>query len=395
MLHIQSTLMLAVVNVFACKASQILNTVLSTSATYSEDIKYSMQLKALEEEVSCLSAEVTRLRLMVHRCCEEERHRQQLVSENTALKNALRNQQHAVPEPAALPQQPAPQFNYGLSANALPPIFCGVDGTARLFRAIMEAYPWLVPPEVKEAQEIVAQERLLQQEERRLRHERRVQRHQLELQAEAEESLIERRDMMLVAKSLAAAGGAQSGPVGSHDEDNKDKKANKAVSSAPVQDAAPTSVPHLNLGSATGLTPRLHQGTPVVQPLIQPLSQRSGTPLEMEELQQRSPAVPATGASVSPVTEGVLPSSAFAGSTTLKSAVSSSSNAMSATGVLLGRPPAKKAAGSTLLQKLKNGGASDSDDDYQQAAQPSGTRGSTPLVPPKSASADGDDDHDF
>ncbi|CUG38043.1 Hypothetical protein, putative [Bodo saltans] len=175
--------------------------------TISKEVIHNMQLRALEDEVGALSAEMTRLRLMVQQCTDREQRQASLAAENERLKAALLEAQtngaiHSSPRAGATA---APG-----TLDALPAMFSGADGTARLFKAIMDAYPWLVPTDVQEAQEIVRQERELQAEERRQRHSRRAQRQQVELDAEREESLQER---IALQRNIASADHHQRGTI--------------------------------------------------------------------------------------------------------------------------------------------------------------------------------------
>lgn len=120
-----------------------------------------MQLRTLQEEVAALNSEVMRLRLMVHKCTRqaEEQH------------DVQRRQQQALHQ--AFPvgggsQQPSPSYVHpttglptvplpGQPLAVLPQMFSGLEGTARLFRVLMETYPWLVPPEMRDAQAELAQ----------------------------------------------------------------------------------------------------------------------------------------------------------------------------------------------------------------------------------------------
>lgn len=88
---------------------------------------------AVEEELAHLNDEIARLRIMVNRCNEMD-------------------SREAAPAQGAEPQVQLPLSNQPMAI--LPGIFSGVEGTARLFRVLMDTYPWLVPVEVKEAMQL-------------------------------------------------------------------------------------------------------------------------------------------------------------------------------------------------------------------------------------------------
>lgn len=102
---------------------------------------------AVETEISKLTDEVARLRLMVERINESGRSTSEASSQQQQPHPAYRDP-FTVPVP--LPSNPV---------AVLPTIFAGPEGTARLFRLLMDAYPWLVPPEVEEAREVLAKEK--------------------------------------------------------------------------------------------------------------------------------------------------------------------------------------------------------------------------------------------
>ena len=86
---------------------------------------------ALESEVSKLADEVSRLRILVNRCLEEP---------------AVQRDERVGTKPTA---DSAPYA----AAAVIPHLFSGRDGTKRLFRLLMEAYPWLTPDEVVASRE--------------------------------------------------------------------------------------------------------------------------------------------------------------------------------------------------------------------------------------------------
>jgi hypothetical protein len=115
-----------------------------------------MATRAIDAEMEKLSGEVARLRVMVERVVD---HKSRSVSEASA-------QPHP---PAGHSIIPTPQFHRDpftvpvplptSPVAVLPTIFAGQDGTARLFRLLLDTYPWLEPPEVTEARDIVAREK--------------------------------------------------------------------------------------------------------------------------------------------------------------------------------------------------------------------------------------------
>lgn len=106
-----------------------------------------------------LNAEVTRLRLMVQRCVGEQERLGREIRERPSreathggdgmTENAAQN---VVPQMIRIPQPDDP-------VAVLPSLFSGMDGTARLFKVLMETYPWLLPPELREAQEELERKR--------------------------------------------------------------------------------------------------------------------------------------------------------------------------------------------------------------------------------------------
>ena len=98
-------------------------------------------IHTLEQEVCSLNSEVTRLRLMVERCVEL-----QLESKAMAPPAAPSSS----PTAALLPRTPLATD----PLQILPEIFSGMDGTARLFKLLMDAYPWLAPTVVSSAKEV-------------------------------------------------------------------------------------------------------------------------------------------------------------------------------------------------------------------------------------------------
>jgi hypothetical protein len=114
--------------------------------------------EAIDSEMAKLSDEVARLRLMVERVQLRQAHIDGSVgqarssSEQSSAAHAGQPAYHRDPwaVPVPLPNSPV---------AVLPTIFSGVDGTARLFKLLLDTYPWLEPPEVREAREIVASDR--------------------------------------------------------------------------------------------------------------------------------------------------------------------------------------------------------------------------------------------
>ena len=126
-----------------------------------------MTCRALESEVETLNAEVTRLRLMVQRCVGEQerlgreiREQHSREAAHTGDGKADNAAQHVVPQMIRIPQPDDP-------VAVLPSLFSGMDGTARLFKVLMETYPWLLPPELREAQEELERKRGLASQESR------------------------------------------------------------------------------------------------------------------------------------------------------------------------------------------------------------------------------------
>lgn len=351
-----------------------------------------MQLRALEEEVGALSAEVTRLRLMVHRSAESEMQRQQLAAEVEALKAAneeLKEQQRSlkpVSDPAGPPPTaPAanPVFGSGVDV-ALPAMFCGADGTARLFRAVMEAYPWLTPVEVKEAQQIVANERHLQEEERRLRHERRVERRELELRLEAEESMLDRQQRQRGTDGTRRELQMLAEPIRQH------HMASGNVETAPVVSKPPLSLASVGKGPSLDPDVILPDTKSDVVPTTGVITPRPAPLQEIGGQLPRSASTPLSetnGAAPAPVAQR----SPFTLAATAPSFGAGGGSIGGASGVLLGtRPSAKKAgASSSLMKKLRQGASSDDSDD-------AGVSGAgTPMVAPQQGSTRADDHFDF
>lgn len=99
----------------------------------------------LEEEVVKLSNEVARLQIMVERCV----HTNNKMYNNTQQQNSNTSPKTATTTTTT--QQPQPQQPFSFSAptdplTALPTLFSGREGTARLFRVLVESYPWLLKP---------------------------------------------------------------------------------------------------------------------------------------------------------------------------------------------------------------------------------------------------------
>src|SRR3989338_11473623 len=110
----------------------------------------------LEDEVVKLSDEVARLQIMVERCVEN----------NNKMYNYHQNppprapsQNHNNNSPSSRSQSPAMSATNNININnanpftfsaptdpltALPSLFTGKEGTARLFRVLVESYPWLL-----------------------------------------------------------------------------------------------------------------------------------------------------------------------------------------------------------------------------------------------------------
>jgi hypothetical protein len=340
-----------------------------------------MQLRALEEEVGALSAEMTRLRLMVQQCADREQRQAAILAENERLKAALLEAQTT----GAL--RSAPKIGSALpsgSLDALPAMFSGADGTARLFKAIMDAYPWLIPPDVQEAQEIVRQERDLQAEERRQRHSRRAQRQQAELDAEREESL---EDRMASQRKVAA---------------NLSNQHHAA--------AATAAVPGIAVASA-GLYPRSassdHMPPISPRPVVTPLQSAQGSVFDRPptpaaasdgwggaESGQPAPSAGSQSQSSSPIqappTPGSLPI------TSAPSGAGTKAQAMVGTGVVLGSRPGAKKSIPSLVMKWKAGNAvGDSDDDHSYDGGNNQLRSLTPPVKDVTKLPAEDDDHDF
>ena len=109
-----------------------------------------MTSRALESEVELLNSEVTRLRLMVQRCNVAQQELGQKVRQGYANEGdaggggAVATQ--AFPHAVRIPQPDDP-------ISVLPSLFSGMDGTARLFKVLLETYPWLLPADLREAQE--------------------------------------------------------------------------------------------------------------------------------------------------------------------------------------------------------------------------------------------------
>ena len=107
---------------------------------------------AVDNEMAKLSDEVARLRLMVERV----QLRQNQLDAHQRSSSEQSSQPTGTPayhrDPWAVPPVPLP----GSPVAVLPTIFSGVDGTTRLFKLLLETYPWLEPPEVRQAREIVA-----------------------------------------------------------------------------------------------------------------------------------------------------------------------------------------------------------------------------------------------
>lgn len=325
----------------------------------------STHLEALEEEVNSLNAEVTRLRLMVQQCVENESRYKALEEENAALKAAVAQQQapggsNKLVNPY-LPGMPLP----GQPLDVLPSMFTGTKGTARLFRLIMDTYPWLTPPEVREAQEIVKHEKELQTEERRLRHQRRAQRQQLLLQQEQEESMMEREEILAEQRSkMRALRDAAAKPLTTVSQAAPGNPTNP--NSAGQQSPPQLSVPSL-LGVEAQPTVDAGQDTkqsPPSQITIDTALPRSGSDAGLALGVKSSPGLPPAVPSTSGSTPKVQPLGVGGG-------------------VFIGvRPAAKKAAvgaNVALKKKLAIGVASDdSDDDVavnsQRAPTPTGSQ---------------------
>jgi hypothetical protein len=339
-----------------------------------------MQLRALEDEVGALSAEMTRLRLMVQQCADREQRQAAILAENERLKAALLEAQ------ATGALRSAPTIGSTLppgSLDALPAMFSGADGTARLFKAIMDAYPWLIPPDVQEAQDIVRQERDLQAEERRQRHSRRAQRQQAELEAEREESL---EDRMANQRNAAA------------------KHQHHAAA------AATAAVPGIVVASA-GIYPRSassdHMPPISPRPLGTPLLSVQGSVFDRPptpaaasdgwggaESGQPAPSAGSQSQSSSPIqappTPGSLPI------TSAPSGAGTKAQAMVGTGVVLGsRPGAKKSIPSLVMKWKAGNAAGDSDDDHSYDGGNNQPRSVTPPVKDVTKLPAEDDDHDF
>lgn len=108
--------------------------------------KKKMQKRALQREVEALSDEVSRLRMMVQRCVEVREQQQQQQQVGTVGLTTG--------EPGGVQ---IPLSNQPLAV--LPSLFSGIDGTARLFKVLMDTYPWLVPAELQEAKAVIAEQR--------------------------------------------------------------------------------------------------------------------------------------------------------------------------------------------------------------------------------------------
>lgn len=123
-----------------------------------------MQYRTLESEVNALNAEVTRLRIMVNRCVEaQDNARQtQLVVHEPTLQQRTHHPQRNYPtvsssvDPISNVLEVLPTSTKlplpGEPMSVLPTIFSGMDGTARLFKVLIETYPWLLPSDLRQAQ---------------------------------------------------------------------------------------------------------------------------------------------------------------------------------------------------------------------------------------------------
>ena len=118
-----------------------------------------MMRSPLEDEVVKLSNEVARLQIMVERCVEANN---QHYSNKTRTSSPSPSQQHqqqkqtafsstasSSPSPNSNQQQQRSKSPFAFSAPsdplaALPSLFSGKEGTARLFRVLVESYPWLL-----------------------------------------------------------------------------------------------------------------------------------------------------------------------------------------------------------------------------------------------------------
>ena len=98
-------------------------------------------LHTLEAEVSQLSNEVSRLRLICNRLNENPSGARNGATPFSPGDGMMRD---PLTVPMAVPNEPL---------AILPTIFQGKVGTKRLFKLLMEAYPWLTPDEVSTARE--------------------------------------------------------------------------------------------------------------------------------------------------------------------------------------------------------------------------------------------------
>jgi hypothetical protein len=151
--------------------------------------------------VEKLSFEVSRLRLMVERVTE----RQNAINvgrsaseESSAQPGAVHLHRDPFQVPLPLPGSPV---------HVLPTIFSGQEGTARLFRLLLDTYAWLEPPEMKEARELIARDK-----ERQAKLLDDLEREALDLRKKQEEMERAHREQQLAAVSATAASGGYRAP---------------------------------------------------------------------------------------------------------------------------------------------------------------------------------------
>ena len=286
-------------------------------------------MQQIEAEVTALNAEVARLRIMVERCVDVQQQQQRAQQQQQQPAPALFGG-FADPRVGTVPPMPLP----GQPLAVLPVLFSGMEGTARLFRILMETYPWLTPPEVREAAEIVRNEKALAAEERRRRNERRKQK--------LAESDSDEND---------APGTCDKPPLAkrSHGTPQPQQLAQPATTVDPISLAA--------AGSANGP----NQPEPVERPGISPFpvsavfgSAGGLTPRTLSPLPKKSTIVPV------------------------------------ADGVLLNRRP----SGKVNMQRIKAFGVEDNSDDSSDNG-PRAVAAVAPVFAGQQESRNPDDEHDF
>ena len=152
-----------------------------------------MQYRALESEVNALDAEVTRLRIMVDRCVESQDTLRASVQTRDDRQQHRTNHTETRRNPPETAHESDP-INLGTALTStrlalpgdpmavLPAIFSGMDGTARLFKVLIETYPWLLPRDLREAQkELEAQRNDIAEDEA---FERKLRRREMRRQEE-------------------------------------------------------------------------------------------------------------------------------------------------------------------------------------------------------------------